>query len=53
MSETFHQISTRHYTKLVHEGNFVAQVDVELIYADEGNVAVMRININDIPGGAS
>jgi len=36
MSETFHHISTRHYTKIVHEGNYVAHVDVELIYADEG-----------------
>jgi len=36
MSETFNYISTRHYTKIVHEGNYVAQVDVELIYADEG-----------------
>ena len=36
MSETFRQISTRHYTKIVHEGNYVAQVDVELIYSDEG-----------------
>ena len=29
-------MSTRHYTKLVHEGQFVAEVDVELIYTDEG-----------------
>jgi hypothetical protein len=26
----------KQYTKIVHEGNFVAQVDVELIYTDEG-----------------
>lgn len=26
----------RHRTKLVHEGKFVAEVDVELIYTDEG-----------------
>ncbi|MBI2863424.1 MAG: hypothetical protein HYX94_02545 [Chloroflexi bacterium] len=24
------------YTKLVHEGNYVAEVDVDLIYTDEG-----------------
>jgi len=29
-------MSTRQYTKLVHEGEFVAEVDVELIYTDEG-----------------
>jgi hypothetical protein len=29
-------MSRKHYTKIVHEGNYVAQVDVELIYADEG-----------------
>jgi hypothetical protein len=29
-------MSTKHYTKIVHEGNYVAQVDVGLIYADEG-----------------
>ena len=27
---------TRHYTKLAHEGNYVPQIDVELVYADEG-----------------
>jgi hypothetical protein len=26
----------RHYTKLVHEGGYVAEVDVELIETDEG-----------------
>jgi len=26
----------KHQVKLVHEGEFVAQVDVELIYTDEG-----------------
>lgn len=26
----------RKYTKLVHEGDYVAEVDVELIYTDEG-----------------
>jgi len=29
-------MSTRQYTKIVHEGDYVAQVDVELIYTDEG-----------------
>jgi hypothetical protein len=27
---------TRHYAKIVREGDHVAQVDVELIYADDG-----------------
>ena len=26
----------RHYTKLVHEGQYVAEVDVELVDTDEG-----------------
>lgn len=26
----------RNFTKLVHEGNYVAEIDVELIVADEG-----------------
>lgn len=26
----------RHHTKLVHEGEYMAEVDVELIYIDEG-----------------
>ncbi len=26
----------RHYTKLVHEGKYVAEVDVELIDTDDG-----------------
>jgi len=29
-------MSRRHYSKLVHEGDYVAEVDVELIYTDEG-----------------
>ena len=29
-------MSTRQYTKWVHEGEFVAEVDVERIYTDEG-----------------
>ncbi|MBN2592703.1 MAG: hypothetical protein JXA81_04280 [Sedimentisphaerales bacterium] len=29
-------MSTKHYTKIVHEGNYVALVDVELTYTDEG-----------------
>ncbi len=29
-------MTTRHHTKLVHEGNYVAEVDVELIDSDTG-----------------
>ena len=29
-------MSKKQYTKIVHEGNYVAQVDVELMYTDEG-----------------
>jgi hypothetical protein len=29
-------MTTRQYTKMVHEGEFVAEVDVELIYTNEG-----------------
>ena len=29
-------MSKKQYTKIVHEGNYVARVDVELIYTDEG-----------------
>ncbi len=29
-------MTTRRYTKIVHEGEYVAEVDVELIYTDEG-----------------
>jgi hypothetical protein len=29
-------MSKRNYTKIVHEGEYVAQVDIDLIYADEG-----------------
>ena len=29
-------MSIRHYTKMVHEGDYVAEVDVELIDAEEG-----------------
>ena len=29
-------MSTKHYTKIVHEGNYVALVEVELTYTDEG-----------------
>lgn len=28
-------MTTRQYTKIVHEGDYVAEVDVELIYTDE------------------
>ncbi len=29
-------MTTKHYSKLVHEKEYVAEVDVELIYTDEG-----------------
>ena len=29
-------MTTRHHTKLVHEGDYVAEVDVELIESDTG-----------------
>ena len=29
-------MNTKHYTKMVHEGDYAAEVDVELIYEDEG-----------------
>ena len=29
-------MKTRHHTKLIHESGFVAEVDVDLLYTDEG-----------------
>ena len=29
-------MSTRRYAKLVHEGGYVAEVDVDLLYSEEG-----------------
>jgi hypothetical protein len=29
-------MSTRHYTKLVHEGQYIAEVEVELLETDSG-----------------
>ena len=29
-------MTTKPYVKLVHEGQYVAEVDVELVYTDEG-----------------
>jgi len=29
-------MNAKHYAKLVHEGEYVAEVDVELIFTDEG-----------------
>lgn len=29
-------MNKKHQTKLIHEGSYVAEVDVELIYTDEG-----------------
>jgi len=30
------KMNPRQYTKMVHEGNYVAEVEVALIYGDEG-----------------
>lgn len=30
------EMTTKPYVKLVHEGQYVAEVDVELVYTDEG-----------------
>ncbi len=30
------KMTQKHITKLVHEGEYVAEVDVDLIYSDEG-----------------
>ena len=29
-------MSKRRYTKMIHEGKYVAEVEVEMIYTDEG-----------------
>ena len=29
-------MNRRHHVKLIHEGEYVAEVDIELIYTDEG-----------------
>jgi hypothetical protein len=29
-------VRKKHHTKLVHEGDYVAEIDVELIYTNEG-----------------
>jgi hypothetical protein len=29
-------VNKRHHIKLVHEGEYVAEVDIDLIYTDEG-----------------
>ncbi|MHB0980208.1 MAG: hypothetical protein ACYC5Q_09110 [Thermoleophilia bacterium] len=29
-------MTVKHYTKMVHEGEYVAEVEVELIYTDQG-----------------
>lgn len=36
MSQTFERIRKRHVVKMVHVGEYVAEVDVELVYTDEG-----------------
>jgi hypothetical protein len=33
---TEEEMTTKPYVKLVHEGRYVAEVDVELVYTDEG-----------------
>ena len=30
------EMNTRNFTKMIHEGDFVAEVDVALIYTEEG-----------------
>ena len=34
----------RHHTKLVHEGEYVAEVEVELIYVEEGWSPYLSLN---------
>lgn len=34
----------KHHTKLVHEGDYVAEIDVELIYTDEGWSPYLSLN---------
>jgi len=29
-------MNAKHFAKMIHEGEYVAEVDVELIYTDEG-----------------
>jgi len=29
-------VRKKHYTKLVHEGEYVAEVDIEILYTEEG-----------------
>jgi len=35
-SSTEEEMNAKHYAKMLHEGKYVAEVDVELIYTDEG-----------------
>lgn len=37
-------MKTRHHTKLVHEGRYVAEVDVDLIEADNGWSPYLSLN---------
>ena len=37
-------MSTRHHTKLVHEGRYIAEVDVDLIKTDEGWSAYLGLD---------
>jgi len=37
-------VRKKHHTKLVHEGDYVAEIDVELIYTDEGWSPYLSLN---------
>lgn len=37
-------MSTRHTTKLIHEGNYVAEVDIELTDSDTGWTPYMSLD---------
>lgn len=37
-------MTKRHISKLVHEGEYVAEVEVELIYTDEGWSPYLSLN---------
>jgi hypothetical protein len=37
-------MNAKHYAKLVHEGEYVAEVDVELVYTDEGRSPYLSLD---------
>jgi hypothetical protein len=37
-------VRKKHHTKLVHEGDYVAEIDVELIYTEEGWSPYLSLN---------